>query len=261
MDREKTDKTQETAGLDYQEDFSSRYSEMYNLDSRTLKARKVLAVVKDYIKADLNTSAVLDLGCSTGIITSIIALEAGFVVGSDIDRDAILFAHCSFNSLNTEFIIGDAMLFGFQDETFDVVICAHVYEHVPDARRMMKEIHRILKRGGVCYFAAGNRIQFLEPHYRLPFLSILPKPIAHIYLRIFRKGTNYYETHFFEWELADLIRPFRIIDYTERIIAHPNLFHAEEMIQPNTLKHRVAQFIVKRLYWLVPTYIWILEKQ
>lgn len=36
----------------------------------------------------------------------------------------------------------------FDDESFDVVICNHVLEHVPDDRRAMDELYRVMKRGG-----------------------------------------------------------------------------------------------------------------
>jgi SAM-dependent methyltransferase len=36
----------------------------------------------------------------------------------------------------------------FPDETFDVVYCSHVLEHVPDDRRAMRECRRVLKHGG-----------------------------------------------------------------------------------------------------------------
>jgi SAM-dependent methyltransferase len=36
----------------------------------------------------------------------------------------------------------------FGDESFDVVICNHVLEHIPDDRRAMSEIIRVLKPGG-----------------------------------------------------------------------------------------------------------------
>lgn len=36
----------------------------------------------------------------------------------------------------------------FEDESFDVLICNHVLEHVEDDHRVMTEIHRVLKPGG-----------------------------------------------------------------------------------------------------------------
>ncbi len=37
----------------------------------------------------------------------------------------------------------------FKDGTFDCVICSHVLEHVPDDRRAMREIFRVLKPQGL----------------------------------------------------------------------------------------------------------------
>lgn len=36
----------------------------------------------------------------------------------------------------------------FPPETFDVVYCSHVLEHVPDDRKAMREFWRVLKPGG-----------------------------------------------------------------------------------------------------------------
>jgi len=36
----------------------------------------------------------------------------------------------------------------FDDESFDAALCYHVLEHVPDDRKAIKEIFRVLKRGG-----------------------------------------------------------------------------------------------------------------
>lgn len=36
----------------------------------------------------------------------------------------------------------------YPDESFDVVFCSHVLEHVPDDRRAMREFFRVLKGGG-----------------------------------------------------------------------------------------------------------------
>lgn len=36
----------------------------------------------------------------------------------------------------------------YPDETFDILFCSHVLEHVPDDRQAMREMYRVLKPGG-----------------------------------------------------------------------------------------------------------------
>jgi SAM-dependent methyltransferase len=37
----------------------------------------------------------------------------------------------------------------FKDDAFDLIVCVHVLEHVPDDRQAMREMVRVLKPGGV----------------------------------------------------------------------------------------------------------------
>ncbi|MDX1544009.1 MAG: methyltransferase domain-containing protein [Christiangramia sp.] len=36
----------------------------------------------------------------------------------------------------------------FENESFDFILCNHVLEHIPDDRKAMKELYRVLKKGG-----------------------------------------------------------------------------------------------------------------
>ena len=42
----------------------------------------------------------------------------------------------------------DIMDIQYPDETFDVIYCSHVLEHVSDDRKAMRELHRVLRTGG-----------------------------------------------------------------------------------------------------------------
>ncbi len=42
----------------------------------------------------------------------------------------------------------DIMDIAYPDESFDVIYCSHVLEHVADDRQAMREFHRVLKRDG-----------------------------------------------------------------------------------------------------------------
>jgi SAM-dependent methyltransferase len=40
----------------------------------------------------------------------------------------------------------------FEDNTYDVIFCNHVLEHIPDDKRAMQELYRVMKRGGYGIF-------------------------------------------------------------------------------------------------------------
>jgi SAM-dependent methyltransferase len=82
----------------------------------------------------------------------------------------------------------------FPDESFDVVLSNHVIEHVGDREAQLRhllELKRVLKPGAVGYLAVPNRWMLVEPHYRLAFLSWLPRRLRSPYLRLSRKGKFY----------------------------------------------------------------------
>ena len=57
-----------------------------------------------------------------------------------------------------------------------------------------------------------------------------------------------------------LVRRFRVTDYTPLIIREPARYQAQYMVKTGTLTHRLARFLSSYMIWLVPGYIWVLEK-
>jgi 2-polyprenyl-3-methyl-5-hydroxy-6-metoxy-1,4-benzoquinol methylase len=233
---------------------------MFDIVQRERKARTMVAVMEDFISRPLWELSLLDVGASTGIIGNCLSGSFRKVIGVDIDESAITYANATYNKENLEFRVADALRLPFSNESFDVVICSQIYEHVPDPAKMFEEIFRMLKRGGVCYFAANNRLALNEPHYNLPFLSLLPRSLAHKYMRLTGKGSHYYEEHLSYWGLESLTKRFRRVDYTLKTVFEPEKYCTDYMIRPNSLKARSARIVLKYFYWASPAYIWLLQK-
>lgn len=244
----------------YQEDYSKKFLSQFDLESRSVKAKKIQKIIEDFSKTPLKNCRCLEVGCSTGININHLAEYCGSCVGIDIDRIALPFAKAHAKP-NVHFLSGDAMHLPFRDEYFDIVVCNHVYEHVPDSHALMDEIFRVLKRGGFCYFAAGNKYSIIEPHYKLPFLSWLPRSAANLYLKITKKGTTYYEKHLSYFSLKRLVSRFQITDYTIRIIKDPERFGAEDMVRTDSSIQKIPGFLFQIIKPVIPTYIFILSKE
>ncbi|MDI6591500.1 MAG: class I SAM-dependent methyltransferase [Patescibacteria group bacterium] len=61
-------------------------------------------------------------------------------------------------------VVGDALNLPFRAGTFDTIISTQVLEHVEKPWIMIKEIHRVLKPGGICILTAP----FLTPYHADP---------------------------------------------------------------------------------------------
>lgn len=241
--------------------FSAHHStSVFNRELRRRKAEKVLAILEDHLGAIQGLEA-LDIGCSAGNNTAWYSKRLKHVTAIDVDTEAICYANKENRDRNISYGVMSGQQLGFRDCSFDVVICAHVYEHVPDANLLLQEIWRVLRPGGVCFFSAGNRLQLIEPHYRIPLLSVVPKSLAHIMVRLFSDGhTHYYETHLTCRGLKKLVARFDVSDYTMRVVADPERFHATDMVMPGSIKQRTSILALKLAYWLCPTYLWLLRK-
>lgn len=155
-------------------------SEAYRRE-RTEKAR----VIHHLCGAELAAADhVLDLGAGTGIIKNELESMTGRrIVGIEMDA--------SFIERPDGMLVGDATRLPVADDSVDFALMNHLYEHVGDQAGLFHELERVLTPGGGAYVAAGNRLAVVEPHYRLPFLSWLPRRLADAYLRATGRGESY----------------------------------------------------------------------
>ncbi len=92
-------------------------------------------------------SKILDIGCGEGDVLLQLS-EMGYtsLYGVDLSDEAVKRAKEMNPKIN--FAVGDVEQLPFDDEEFEVIVCSHSFHHYPNPMVAMKEIHRILQRGG-----------------------------------------------------------------------------------------------------------------
>lgn len=92
---------------------------------------------------------ILDLGCGTGIVARVLRERLGgaaHIVGLDVSPPMIEEARSIAPEI--DFRLGDAMGLPFADGSFDLVLCQHMLQFVPDPLAALREVRRVLTPGG-----------------------------------------------------------------------------------------------------------------
>ncbi len=94
----------------------------------------------------------LDIGCGPGFVTEELALAVapeGVVEAMDVSESSLAAARqrCS-RFQNVHFQQADAERLPYPDSFFDLAVSTQVYEFVPDVRKALSELHRVLRPGG-----------------------------------------------------------------------------------------------------------------
>ncbi|ROQ90780.1 class I SAM-dependent methyltransferase [Desulfosoma caldarium] len=140
----------------------------------------------------------------------------------------------------------------YPDSSFDIVLSNHVIEHVGDTSAQLahlQEMHRVMKPTGVGYLATPNRWMMIEPHYRLAFLSWLPKRLRSPYLRLWQRGDNYDCEPLSVSALENLLRQAQ---FTWEHLEVPALRALATLEQPSPILRFLSRLPDWLLCWLQP---------
>jgi 2-polyprenyl-3-methyl-5-hydroxy-6-metoxy-1,4-benzoquinol methylase len=224
------------------------------LASRKTKAGKILRVLQRELQSPAS-AVIADIGCSEGQITETFSQSFALVVGLDID----------FPSTWTgkfPFVQADGSCLPLASERFDGVVINHILEHAASPAALLDEVWRVLKPGGICYLGVPNCYWPMEPHYRLLFLSWLPRALASRYVRLAGRGTHYPEQLPSYWSIRRLTRRFSVEDLTPLLLKTPELFFADDpalLARARKVKW-LPEWALRVLVPAAPSWVLILRK-
>jgi 2-polyprenyl-6-hydroxyphenyl methylase/3-demethylubiquinone-9 3-methyltransferase len=101
----------------------------------------------------------LDVGCGGGFTCEFMAKRGVKVSGIDQSAQCIqqAQAHASLSGLQIDYQHGYSENLPYGANTFDIVVCVDVLEHIADLRQTISEIYRILKPNGLFLFDTINQ--------------------------------------------------------------------------------------------------------
>jgi 2-polyprenyl-3-methyl-5-hydroxy-6-metoxy-1,4-benzoquinol methylase len=154
--------------------------------------RKAQAILRTLIAScgdDITRGSWIDIGCGSGGIAAALAPSARQIAGFDPEPwpnwASMAAQHSNLSFTAAGF---DNEQLPLPENAVDVVICNQVYEHVARPEQLIRNIHRVLKPGGVCYFAGPNLLWPIEPHVFWPVVHWLPRQQAQLLMRLFGSG-------------------------------------------------------------------------
>jgi SAM-dependent methyltransferase len=126
---------------------------------------------------------ILDVGCGTGDVTHRLAelYPDARVTGVDLVTGHLEEARRRYARLGERlrFAVGDALDLDFPDASFDLVVCRHMLQSVPDAGRVIAELVRVCRPGGHLHLLAEDyHMIHAEPGALDPDAFWLRGPVA-----------------------------------------------------------------------------------
>ena len=104
---------------------------------------------------------VLDIGCGGGILADAMARKGAEVLGIDLAGKALKVAQLHALEAQTPGVsyreVSAETLADEQPESFDVVTCMEMLEHVPDPSSVVRACAALVKPGGHVFFSTINR--------------------------------------------------------------------------------------------------------
>ena len=120
---------------------------------------------RDLLEMNVEVKTILEAGAGEGYLTKIVAEKypSARIYAGDIEDEMNRIAKKDLASYKNVMIQKENVQdLSYKKETFDLVICCEVLEHVPEPEKALKSIHHVLKKGGNALLSVPH-----EPFWRI----------------------------------------------------------------------------------------------
>ncbi len=143
--------------------FEKVASQWWELDGDFKPLHQINPIRRQFICqhiGDIFGKKIIDVGCGGGILAESLAQLGGDVTGIDLGDEPLnvakLHALESGLKVNYQKIPAEEMA-SQQPETYDVVTCMEMLEHVPDPASIIQACSQMVKPGGFVFFSTLNK--------------------------------------------------------------------------------------------------------
>ncbi len=191
--------TQENVDRREIEKFAGKAERWWDPDGELWTLHRVNPLRIQFIRelADIPGKRIVDVGCGGGILSEALAREGAEVLGIDLSAELVDIAELHALEQGVDTVryerISAEELAGREPESFDLVTCMEMLEHVPRPASVVAACARLVKPGGKVFFSTLNR------NLKSFLMAIVG---AEYLLHLIPKGTHEYEKFIRPSELA-----------------------------------------------------------
>ncbi len=182
--------------------FNDLAHEWWNTDGAFKTLHQINPLRCEFIQKHtaLENKTLLDVGCGGGILSEALAKLGAQVSAIDLAPQSIEIAklHLYESNLSVNYECIEVGAKAVQSpESFDVIACMEMLEHVPDPAYIIQECAKLLKSGGMAFFSTLNR------NFKSYALGVVA---AEYILNLVPQGTHDYQKFIKPAELRNMLK-------------------------------------------------------
>ena len=134
------------------ENWASDYDERRNKSYLEKSKLMMNLLIKKFINKN---NTFLEIGIGTGEVFELVSKKFDFAYGMDISESMVRRTYSKGQKFK-ELLVGDSCNLPINSNSIDFIICQDVIEHVPNQKRLILEICRVLRKNGIAIITTPN---------------------------------------------------------------------------------------------------------